>query len=51
MEVQIMEEIFQDKMDKEIKIEPKDWMPEKYRKTLDQANQPTCAQRNCRYVA
>lgn len=28
------EEIFQDKIDKEIKIEPKDWMPEKYRQTL-----------------
>jgi ring-1,2-phenylacetyl-CoA epoxidase subunit PaaA len=28
------EEIFQDKVDKEIKIEPKDWMPEKYRQTL-----------------
>jgi ring-1,2-phenylacetyl-CoA epoxidase subunit PaaA len=28
------ETIFQDKIDKEIKIEPKDWMPEKYRQTL-----------------
>jgi len=28
------EQIFQDKVDKEIKIEPKDWMPEKYRQTL-----------------
>ena len=28
------EEIFQDKIDQEIKIEPKDWMPEKYRQTL-----------------
>ena len=28
------EEIFLDKIDKEIKIEPKDWMPEKYRQTL-----------------
>src|ERR1700750_2291735 len=28
------EEIFQDKINKEIKIEPKDWMPEKYRQTL-----------------
>lgn len=26
--------IFQQKIDKEIKIEPKDWMPEKYRQTL-----------------
>jgi ring-1,2-phenylacetyl-CoA epoxidase subunit PaaA len=25
---------FQDKIDKEIRIEPKDWMPEEYRKTL-----------------
>jgi ring-1,2-phenylacetyl-CoA epoxidase subunit PaaA len=30
----LMENIFQDKIDKEIKIEPKDWMPEKYRQTL-----------------
>lgn len=29
-----LEEIFQDKIDKEIRIEPKDWMPEKYRQTL-----------------
>lgn len=28
------EQIFQDKVDKEIRIEPKDWMPEDYRKTL-----------------
>lgn len=28
------EDIFQDKIDKEIRIEPKDWMPEKYRQTL-----------------
>lgn len=28
------EEIFQDKIDREIRIEPKDWMPEKYRQTL-----------------
>lgn len=29
-----VEEIFQDKIDREIRIEPKDWMPEKYRQTL-----------------
>ncbi|MCP4437425.1 MAG: 1,2-phenylacetyl-CoA epoxidase subunit A [Aureispira sp.] len=29
-----LEEKFQAKIDAEIKIEPKDWMPEKYRKTL-----------------
>lgn len=29
-----LEQIFQDKIDKEIRIEPKDWMPEKYRQTL-----------------
>src|ERR1700710_401936 len=29
-----LETIFQDKIDKEIKIEPKDWMPEKYRQKL-----------------
>ncbi len=28
-----MEKMFQEKIDKEIKIEPKDWMPEAYRKT------------------
>ncbi len=28
------EEIFQQKVDNEIKIEPKDWMPDAYRKTL-----------------
>ena len=33
MQVQDFEKIFQDKIDKEIKIEPKDWMPEAYRKT------------------
>ena len=29
-----LEEIFQSKIDHEIKIEPKDWMPDAYRKTL-----------------
>ncbi len=29
-----LEQQFQEKVDQEIKIEPKDWMPEKYRKTL-----------------
>ncbi len=29
-----LEENFQAKIDQEIKIEPKDWMPDKYRKTL-----------------
>jgi ring-1,2-phenylacetyl-CoA epoxidase subunit PaaA len=33
MSVQDLEKIFQDKIDNEIKIEPKDWMPEAYRKT------------------
>jgi len=28
------ERIFQDKMDREIRIEPTDWMPDNYRKTL-----------------
>ena len=32
--MQDLEKIFQDKIDQEIKIEPKDWMPEAYRKTL-----------------
>jgi hypothetical protein len=34
MSVQELEKIFQDKIDREIKIEPKDWMPDGYRKTL-----------------
>jgi ring-1,2-phenylacetyl-CoA epoxidase subunit PaaA len=34
MSVQELETIFQNKIDQEVKIEPKDWMPEKYRKTL-----------------
>ena len=34
MSVQELEKIFQDKVDDEIKIEPRDWMPEKYRQTL-----------------
>jgi ring-1,2-phenylacetyl-CoA epoxidase subunit PaaA len=33
MPVQDLEKIFQDKIDNETKIEPKDWMPEAYRKT------------------
>ncbi len=28
------ERAFQDKIDRDIKIEPRDWMPEDYRKTL-----------------
>ena len=34
MEIQDFEKIFQDKVDEEIRIEPKDWMPDDYRKTL-----------------
>jgi ring-1,2-phenylacetyl-CoA epoxidase subunit PaaA len=33
MSIQDLEQIFQNKIDKEIKIETKDWMPEAYRKT------------------
>lgn len=33
MQVQELEKIFQEKIDQEIKIEPRDWMPEAYRKT------------------
>jgi ring-1,2-phenylacetyl-CoA epoxidase subunit PaaA len=29
-----LEKIFQERVDNEIKIEPKDWMPDAYRKTL-----------------
>jgi len=34
MEENLLEEQFQSKIDAEVKIEPKDWMPEAYRKTL-----------------
>jgi len=34
MPVQDMEKIFQDTVDREVKIEPLNWMPEAYRKTL-----------------
>ena len=34
MSVQNLEAIFQNKIDQDIRIEPKDWMPEKYRQTL-----------------
>ena len=34
MSVHEMENTFQQKIDSEVRIEPKDWMPEKYRKSL-----------------
>ena len=34
MSLQEFEKIFQDKVDQDIRIEPKDWMPDAYRKTL-----------------
>ena len=34
MSVQELEKIFNDKVEQEVRIEPKDWMPEKYRQTL-----------------
>jgi len=34
MQTENFESLFHDKIDAEIKIEPKDWMPEAYRKTL-----------------
>jgi ring-1,2-phenylacetyl-CoA epoxidase subunit PaaA len=34
MSMQQQEQFFQEKIDRELKIEPKDWMPEKYRQTL-----------------
>ena len=34
MQLKDFESAFQDKMNAEIKIEPKDWMPDAYRKTL-----------------
>src|SRR5664279_272134 len=33
MHVKDVEQIFQDKIERETKIEPRDWMPEAYRKT------------------
>jgi ring-1,2-phenylacetyl-CoA epoxidase subunit PaaA len=33
MELHDLEKAFQEKIDKEIKIEPRDWMPDAYRKT------------------
>ena len=32
--LELLESIFQSKIDNEIKIEPKDWMPDDYRQTL-----------------
>ncbi len=34
MQEQNPEQLFQEKIDEDIKIEPRDWMPEKYRQTL-----------------
>src|ERR1051325_10680535 len=34
MTVQSFQQHFDDKLDQELTIEPKDWMPEEYRKTL-----------------
>lgn len=34
MNLDVLEATFQQKVDDELKIEPKDWMPEKYRQTL-----------------
>ncbi len=34
MAAQELETIFDSKLEKEIKIEPKDWMPDNYRKNL-----------------
>src|SRR6187399_210395 len=33
MQTHDLEKIFQDRIDQEIKVEPKDWMPDAYRKT------------------
>jgi hypothetical protein len=33
MQMHDLEKIFQQKIDNEVKIEPKDWMPDAYRKT------------------
>ena len=34
MDIKSLEDRFNEKIDKDIRIEPKDWMPENYRKTL-----------------
>ena len=38
-----LEDAFQARIDDEQKIEPKDWMPEKYRKTLYPTDITACA--------
>ena len=37
-----LQKIFEDKVDNEIKIEPKDWMPDEYRKDIDTPDKPAC---------
>jgi hypothetical protein len=40
------EEQFQARIDADVRIEPKDWMPEAYRKTLiRQSASPSCSRR------
>ena len=34
MDIKSLEDRFNEKIDEDIRIEPKDWMPENYRKTL-----------------
>ncbi len=42
MPVQNFEQLFQQKIDAEDKIEPKDWMPDAYRKTNVPADKSAC---------
>jgi hypothetical protein len=50
MEDPILLAKFQEKIDKGLKIEPKDWMPEAYRKQLNSYDESACTFRNCRHV-
>ncbi len=42
---------FERKIEQEIAVEPKDWMPDGYRKTLVRQSRSACSLRGCRNVA
>jgi len=50
MQLHDFESAFQQKIDAEIKIEPKDWMPDAYRKNTDTAVKQAGHQRNGGHV-
>ena len=47
----VLEQRFLARVDAEEKIEPKDWMPARYRNTLDPANLPACPFGDRRHAA